>query len=252
MSIPLAPIPIAPHTAFVSGVGPFNDKEIKAYLIEVSLYPSHSPSSWARCAIVGRAGTDLVALGRQLAQCQGKRFRVYSHEMLEAWVEMGQDPFECMPISKRLEFVGGHPVLLKLLESWTGWVVCDLHKAKAHHSDAGRMQRRGEYTPLSWLGYSVNAKRALSETSRREILAECFISNLPEVAFQGSLKQTTWGSADSGTRLKAMATELAQQTEFHARRYGANSDPAQIKHSDLEWLREQFYNSSIHDFHWPT
>jgi hypothetical protein len=104
---------------------------------------------------------------------------------------------------------------------------------------------------LSYLGYHVRMKDELSAAQRRRLLAHVFNMRLPPLNSVAYMR--SWGSPNTGPRLKKIAESIAAFTRNTKRRRNPQLAEAIRKwEEDLLYLRKAFYVDRFDSFIWPT
>jgi hypothetical protein len=103
---------------------------------------------------------------------------------------------------------------------------------------------------LSYLGYHVGVTGELSTAQRRRLLAYVFNMRLPPL--NGVAYMRSWGSPNTGPRLKKIANSIAASTRSAKRRRSPTHAAAILKwEDDLLYLRKAFYVGRFDSFAWP-
>jgi hypothetical protein len=102
---------------------------------------------------------------------------------------------------------------------------------------------------LSYLGYHVG-RTGLPTTTRRAILADAYLGNLPTV--NNPVYMADWGDPVCGPRLRKIAESLAAFCRNQKRKDGPHFQSAAVAdwESDLAYLKGTYYDG-VYDFPWP-
>lgn len=104
---------------------------------------------------------------------------------------------------------------------------------------------------LSYLGYHVGITDQLSTAQRRRLLNHVFSMRLPPL--NGVAYMRSWGSPNTGSRLKKIAESIAAFTRNAKRRRNPQLVECVRKwEDDLLYLRKAFYVGRFDRFTWPT
>ncbi len=118
---------------------------------------------------------------------------------------------------------------------------------------------RSETSPLKAIGYKVGAN-SISERGRRVRLKRIYSEILLDPQSMQPAAEFTdldpdylldWGEPSSPERLQKIANFLAIQARTFKLRGRTMAEAAKHYEADLEWLKEEFFDSSCHKFPWP-
>ena len=229
--------------AVTMGSSPLSEDDFDALVQEYGIEAYH-PSNELEVLIVGREDWDSELLMTQIDLRTNMRLKVYSQEMVFAYLACGKDPFDSPPI---LHFFGNeHPVLQYLMSLGFDWPSTYVGPSGLHLSESG-WAKEGL---LKHMGYRVG-RAAPSESQRRAILLQVYQQKqLPIVGSRDYVE--SWGEANSATRLKKIADSLAAFARMAKRREEKQLELSISQwEADLEWLRNSVY-SGRHRFVWPS
>lgn len=226
-----------------TGSIPLPESDFDALLMKHQITPCYMGTD-LDILIVGRVDWNAEELMQQIDLRINKQLKVYSQEMVLAYLGCGKDPFGNREI---LEYFGfGHPALEFLTNLGFDWPFT--------HAIPGVQPLPEVNWPkqglLSYIGYAVG-KNGKPLQKRRQLLREVFeAEELPKVNSQRYMDQ--WGETRSGTRLYKLAHSLAAFARNAKRKYPEGLALA-IKHweSDLKWLEDNFYTGRFR-FSWPS
>lgn len=223
------------------GSGPFIEEDFDDFLYRcgVSVY-------------VNGPETEIIVIGREewreedvndlLEQRAGRTLKVYSQEMMMAYLASGRDPFDSEEVL--LSFGEGHPALEYL--SGVGFDWPRTYVAAGEGSFVAELPAVGL---LKRMGYRVGRK-GLDEAERRAILHQVFhAAVLPQVTSAAYMRE--WGGPRSGERLLKMANSIAAFCRNEKRKSRPSEEAVSDWENDLEWLRRTYYRGRFR-FHWPS
>ncbi len=199
--------------------------------------------------ILGRESWEPEVIDTLIDAKVGDRLYIYSQEMFLAFLACSQDPLTA-PRDVLDAYRAGHPGLEFVAEGWPGWV--DTYVPPNRRSSSRRTEFCGnDQSPLVILGYRAGSSGE-TESIRRRILRQAFTEPLPFANPADHAYVAQWGTPNSGDRLRRIAEHLAWLCR--ERSSWANPPEAAIAdwESDLEWLRETFYEHSHFQFSWPN
>lgn len=239
-------------TAAVAGKRPFSRGKIWSYLRDMGIRTKKVGDIDApELLVVGRKRVEdfeKQAVRRLLKRRQGEKLRICSQEMLLAWSLTGVDP------NKRPQtadtFIDSHPgltMIAKLLEGrWPGTSVIPSHvEGEGNFSGPDK-------SPLKRLGYSVG-HNGEPRSIRRDVLRKAYTTE--RMSFPGEYSSDyleEWGPAESGVRLERIANHIASNCRTFKRRNGNFDLAIDQWESDLQWLKQKYYNSLTYGFNWPS
>lgn len=241
---------LLPSTVACLGFGPFKPHDLAEVLLRYKVTAQITWNIAPEVVILGRKGwtdEDIEHLDNVIDQRVGKRLKIYSQEMLLAFVATNRDPFHDT-LALLNAFMAGHPGLELVSEGWKGWVTTYVQEnwrtALAGRIDSGDWQ---EISPLKELGYRVG-RYGLPTYKRQPILEMAFNGELPIVGPYSYMQQ--WGNPSSPARLKKMANSLAAHCTKMKRKKEQSQESIEAWETDLAWLRERFYHGHF-TFEWP-
>jgi len=235
----------------ITGNSPWDEYVFHATLDELGYEFYEMPDEDLEYIIVGRKGWSKSELIDQIESREGESLRIYSQEMFFAKLVTGKDPFDTEDIELLNAFAEDHPALqflMSLPEPWP-FVTTDepIYISEFEGNDYGESE-----SPLHILGYRVGATSKLSVKERREILTQCFKSiELPFCEDADAIYIQHWGRGTSAKRLFRMADHI----KWLANRMGKDPRKPQARLdwiSDLNWLKEKYYNAYKTRFIWPN
>ncbi len=193
--------------------------------------------------ILGKKGWNENDVMQQLDLRTGKSVKVYSEEMLLAFLGCGKDPFSGGEALLRY-FSRNHSGLEFLREIGFRWPSTDVFPGTEHLPKPDWP----ELGILKYMGYSVG-EYGKPLQCRREILKRVFeTEELPLVESWGYREQ--WGPARSRTRLSKMAESIASFAKLRKRAVGFDK-AIEDWETDLDWLKDTFYTGRFR-FQWPN
>lgn len=229
--------------AVTIGLGPLSEDDFDDLIEEYGIEAYH-PSNELDVLIVGREGWNSELLMTQVDLRTNMHLKVYSQEMVFAYLACGKDPYDSPPI---LQFFGNrHPVLRYLMSLGFDWPSTYVGPSNLQLSETG-WAKEGL---LKHMGYRVG-RAAPSESQRRAILLQLYQQKqLPSVGSRAYIE--SWGEPNSATRLKKIADSLAAFARNAKRREQEQLELSISQwEADLEWLRDSLY-SGRHMFIWPS
>jgi hypothetical protein len=178
--------------------------------------------------------------------------RVYTQELLLAWLFTGDDPL-AKPSRMLDAHAEEHPAL-KYLLSLGGfrWPSTDAGEQTGEVEIHDLLEDLPQVGLLKHMGYSVGMN-GLGSQSRHEILEEVFLSEaLPVVTSSDYMRE--WGERQSAKRLRKMANSIATFCRNAKHRSWSDMDEAIADwEEDLDWLKKRFYDGHLSlQFRWPT
>lgn len=194
--------------------------------------------------IIGKSGWNEEDVKQQLDLRTGKSIRVYSEEMVLAFLRCGKDPLNGGDALLRY-FCDGHPGLEFLLNLGFPWPSTEAFLGVGNLIENGWPQEG----LLGHMGYHVGLSGA-SRSQRQKILERVFKEIwLPKVWSEEYLDE--WGEAESADRLRKIAESIASFAKNMKRKSIGKSEAA-IKdwEEDLDWLKVRFYTGRFR-FRWP-
>lgn len=238
------------ETVVMTGQGPFRRGKLWSYLRGLGAVVGEMDDLPAPDLLVlGREGADEDAVARLLRRRQGKALRICSQEMLLAWAMTSVDPNEHPQTVKT--FIDGHPALEMVRTELEGqWPGTDpIPNYGGGNYDPGQVE-----SPLIRIGYRVGRTNGKPEGERRRLLRKAYRMELS--SFPGDYSNEyieKWGPAESGQRLKRMASHLAGRCRsFRRNEHADYSDAVSDYEDDLGWLKQTFYNPMTYGFRWPS
>lgn len=231
------------------GSGPFDEIEFDDLLREygIQLF-ERSPN--VETVIVGYDGWEKNLL-EMLFLRRGKSFKVYSQEMFLSYLLTGRNPFD---YSRKtlLGFAQGHSALMFLSNWGFKWPSIEVSENFGSTNIIANWPKKGA---LGLLGYKVG-RTGLSVHMRQTILRLVFQIDLTDIlASLPSWYTEEWGDPDSARRLEKMADSISsfcRNAKRRQRRSSHQMDPSiEDWESDLDWLRENFYDELGFGFQWP-
>lgn len=244
------PRPDALAEISTTGSGPLHEDDFDELVwgigVEVSL-----PSEDSEILVIGREQWDRSLLEQVLEGRSGLHLRVYSQEMLLAYLISHEDPLDEDEDTVRT-IAGDHPAL-KFLDGvgfrWPSTLIPGLGDGRF---DTNLLEVEEGY--LKYTGYRVGKegrKRGLGINELRQRLRFAYESKLPPQKFPPDYIRE-WGHPKSSQRLSKIAESIAAFCRNNKRKK-AHSPLLAIQdyESDLEWLKREFYNGRYR-FQWPS
>ena len=231
------------NKAVTMGSGPLSEEDFDTLLQEYGIEEYHY-SSELEVLVVGREDWNSELLMTQIDLRTNMRLKVYSQEMVFAYLACGKDPFDSPSI---LRFFGNeHPVLQYLMSLGFDWPSTYVGQSSFHLSEIG-WPKEGL---LKHMGYRVG-RAAPSESQRRATLLQVYQQKqLPSVVSRAYIE--SWGEPNSAIRLKKIAGSLAAFVRMAKQRDQKRLELSISQwEADLEWLRNSVY-SGRHRFVWPS
>lgn len=229
--------------AVTTGRGPLDESDFDELLLEHRITP-HFIGSDLGTVIVGQENWNAEELLEQLAVRNNKSIKIYSQEMMLAYLACGKDPFDDDEVLKY--FGREHPALQFLMNIGFNWP-SSFAGPSSYPLPEINWPKQGM---LSYLNYKVGRAGPV-ETKRRKILSTIYETEvLPNLNSRTYMEQ--WGRARSDVRLQKLANCIAAFTR-NAKRNDPEKFEISIKHweSDLEWLKLTFY-AGRYQFYWPS
>lgn len=194
--------------------------------------------------IIGKSGWNEEEVKQQLDLRTGKSIRVYSEEMVLAFLSCGKDPLGGGEALLRY-FASDHPGLKFLQSIGFPWPSTEIFQGIDSLVEPSWPQEG----LLRYMGYRVGAS-GVSREKRQRILEHIFKdSTLPRVESPEYMAQ--WGEAESESRLQKMAETIASLTRNMKRKSTGRSEQAiRDWEDDLAWSKSSFYVGRFR-FRWP-
>lgn len=230
------------------GSGPFEEIQFSGFLYWIGVEVLQ-PDSDSEIVVVGREEWTELELQGIIRGRVGSTIRVYSQEMLIAWILAGADPFD-EGEDLLLRLAGDHPALKYLMSFGFDW-------PKTEVVGGGGSEVRLEVPTvgiLAHMGYRVGKTAGRSRRKRQRVLKRVFWEeDLPFVKDRAYMQQ--WGEAASRKRLRKMADTIASLCRNEKRRneqLGGSLDEAiSQREEDLAWLKRDLYDGNF-NFSWPS
>lgn len=223
------------------GAGPFTEEDFDDFLYRrgVTVYVNGPETE---VLVVGREDWREDDLNELLEKRAGRTLKVYSQEMMVAYLASGRDPFDDEEAA--LRFGEGHPALAYL--SGVGF---DWPKTYVAGGDGSFVAELPPVGLLKYVGYKVG-RNGLGEAERRAILQQVFhAAELPAVSSASYMRE--WGGPRSGDRLLKMANSIAAFCRNEKRKLRPSEEAVSDWEDDLEWLRKTYYRGRFR-FQWPS
>jgi hypothetical protein len=239
----LDPSAIGLKAVSTTGSGPFAEVEFDEFLRGLRVEPQ-TIAPQTKVLIVGRRGWTESELRTLLEARSGKKLRVYSQEMLIAFLLTATDPLRS-PDEVVERFGRGHPALTFLSAIGFDWPTTEVY-------GGGGSELPGDWLQLGFLGYlryKVGSSGAAVE-ERHAVLRKAYgVKALP--TFFPSTYRNEWGRPRSSTRLQKMAYSIASFCRNGKRRPNTMRIAVAEWEADLHWLRVTYYDGRYR-FEWPS
>jgi hypothetical protein len=230
--------------AVTTGSGPFEEEEFDNFLKQNGVSPS-IPSEVIETLIVGFKDLDESVLLDTLSSRANNSLKVYSQEMFISFLLTGIDPYESDDGILEL-FTENHPVFEYFDSYGFDWPSTYVNDKPGETEINANWLEKGF---LGWLNYKVG-KSGHSLTKRHQILNRAFNEQIPSIFPTSYINE--WGAPRSHQRLMKIANSIASFCRTAKRRKRSNTEVAiNDWESDLEWLRNEFYNPLNYGFNWP-
>jgi hypothetical protein len=232
-------------TVSTTGSGPFEEAEFDEFLRRSGIRP-RTITETTKVLVIGRRDWSESALRKLIQARSGQRLRVYSQEMLIAFLVTGNDPLSS-PSDVVERWGRGHPALTFLSEVvGFDWPTTVVHGGGGSELQADWLQRGF----LKYLGYAVGRSGG-SEEERHGILRKVYTTQRLPTVFPPQYR-SEWGRPRSAVRLKKMAYSIACFCQ-HAKRRRKDELKIAIAdwEDDLGWLRVKYYDGR-YQFEWPS
>lgn len=227
------------------GSDPYPEGEFDAFLENQGVTPVGEDNEYD-VLVVGRDGWSEEQLAAIIWDHRGQTLRIYSQEMMAAWLSCGVDPFETPSILDA--FRQGHPAL-----EWLGAL-------KQYHwpqgvlaSSSGMSQRdmiRDETGLLSEIDYHVGKTWGLSDSQRRARLGGFMAGTIWRDWGKGN-DILRYGPPMTCGRLRDLARAIAHQIYEKRNHSGGDYSVAVAEwQSDLDWLKMAYYKPLGCGFIW--
>lgn len=231
------------NKSVTTGATPVLEEDFDFFLNKHGISPYYMGTD-LETLIVGQTNWNSEELLNQLYIRDGKAMKIYSQEMVIAFLGCGKDPFDNIEILQY--FSHDHSALEFLMNKGFSW------PSTVAIRGSGTLPKIGWHKQglLSYMGYTVGEK-AKPAKKRQEILDEVFkMVELPKVNSQQYLEE--WSTAESGKRLSKMAHSIACFAR-NAKRKDPDSYALSIENweDDLTWLENKFYKDR-YKFNWPS
>ena len=238
----------------IQGDGPWGVMEFQEFLTQKDFRVVNITDPGVRCIVLGSYNVDEEELSQQITTSieEGFDLRIYSQELLVAWLITGADPLEQWLEKDLLEAIKEHETMQYVVDSTEfPWPQLVDHASTNESFDVKTFEWDGslsEESPLRKMGYSVQAgPDALSIRERRDILRKAYISRELNGFLHSSHDLERWGQPNTAQRLYAISRLITWLANFQ----GSTKPAAREKWvSDLRWLRESFYDSKMK--FWPA
>lgn len=227
------------------GSDPFQRVQLSDLLSRLNVNVGDS-SADTEVLVVGRGNWSETQLKELLDLRVGKSLRVYSQEMLFAWMISGCDPFQSNDAELIRELAGVH-LTLTHLEYVLGfeWPSTFVSPSKPGADGSFDALENGY---LKHEGYRVG-KHGMPRDRRHGILSHCYLYGVVPNSFPDWYIEQ-WGRPGSSHRLQKIAESLAAFCRNHMRRPNPSRDAIEHWEDDLAWLRETYYQGK-YQFVWP-
>jgi hypothetical protein len=224
------------------GSGPLEEQDFDELLRRLGIQV-YLPSEDSEVLVVGREGWSQRSLEQLLRERAGLQLRVYSQEMLFAYLAARKDPLiEDEDMVRAM--AGDHPAL-RFLEGvgfrWPSTVV----PAQGSGLFDADLVRVGY---LKYTGYAVG-KAGLTTSARRSILRRAYLETVPTVFPPHYVSD--WGPPRSSKRLQKIADSIAMFCCNNKRRRRPSELAITQWESDLAWLKQEYYDGR-YMFRWPA
>lgn len=226
------------------GDGPFARDEFAEFLRKRAILVQDS-GGVTGFVVLGREGWDEDEVDDLIERHVGRSLRIYSQEMLVAYLARDEDPFFAGS-DALAAFRAGHPGLEFVSEGWPGWVETWVRADRQSAVAAHNRDYQVDLSPLRAMGYHVG-KSGEEADVRHSILTLAFQGQLPIVSNHAYMQQ--WGNPGTPQRLRKIATHIAHSCSDARNRSGWEV-AVEDWESDLEWLKESYYRGHM-QFHWP-
>jgi hypothetical protein len=227
-----------------TGSGPFEEPEFDEFLRRKGITP-RSIASGYKVLVIGRTYWSESALRTLIKERSGMKLRVYSQEMLIAFLLTGNDPLDS-PRDVVERWGRGHPALTFLSEvvgfDWPTTVV----------QSGGGSELQADWLQigfLKYLGYAVGQNGG-SEDERHDVLRKAYTAQRLPTVFPPEYR-SEWGRPRSSVRLHKMAYSIASFCRNGKRRSHPIERAIAEWEEDLEWLRVKYYEGR-YQFEWPS
>ena len=224
------------------GSDPFGEIEFLEFLEGLGI-EVYDPGADLDVLVVGRTGWEEY-LHDAIDIRRGKHPRVYSQEMILAYIQANVDPLESPKVAQT--FGEGHPALDYIREWGFEWPVTRLVPGLP---TSGSLPTRGwrDQSILKLLGYTAGA-RGQDRRRRQNSLRQAYLNDLRGLAEDEYLAE--WGYPQSGRRLQKIAERLSLNITTNISR---DSQREAVDHwrEDLGWLKHRYYDGN-HTFPWPS
>ncbi len=235
----------------IVGSGPWKQRRLEELMKESAFDPWELPDADILHVVVGRTDWDASKLEEQIDLMAGQSLRIYSQEMWFAKLVTGRDPFDSGDHDLLMAFAEGHPALQYLIARELPWPEVTAKKPKNGGRNGVDVFDFKANSPLSNFGYQVGATRGLSQSERRQLLAEFLEARTLVFDDEATAAdRLEWGKPNSTQRLLRLAAHLKWLIEWQGKspqRVQANEE----WRSDLQWLKKTYYKPSQHKFRWP-
>jgi hypothetical protein len=238
------PAAIGLKAVSTAGSGPFGEAEFDEFLRRLGITPCMIEDS-TEVLVIGRWKWSELALRTLINARSGMKLRVYSQEMLIAFLLAGDDPLDS-PSAVVERWGRGHPALTFLSEVvGFDWPTTVIHDGGGSELQA-RWLRRGF---LKYLGYAVGVSGG-SEEERHDVLRKAYTAQRLPSVFPPEYRRA-WGRPRSSVRLGKMAYSIATFCKNAKRRHDAVEVAIAEWEDDLKWLRVKYYDGR-YQFEWPS
>ena len=226
-----------------TGSGPFIEEDFDYFLNFLNI-KTYEPNENLEILIVGRNNWDKEIFDQHFRKRKGKSIKVYTHEMVMAYIACGKDP--CTEYSIFKLFDEDHPAL-----GYITYKDYPLYKPKPEPKVAKPSDpyvNLPQVGMLKIMGYSVGTG-GKNVIERQKILHGMFTSILPNVISREYMEQ--WGKPQSQKRLLKLANSIATFTRNAKHKNDKSLQEAITEwEHDLAWLKEKIYKGHFR-FPWP-
>jgi hypothetical protein len=174
------------NSVATTGSGPYAEAEFDEFLGSLGIQP-RSIRSNASVLVVGRRDWSESALRALLQARSGKKLRVYSQEMFEAFLVKGIDPLTA-PDEVVERFGRGHPALTFLSEVGFDWPTTMVYGGGGSELPTDLLKLGF----LRYLGYQVGVSGGIEE-DRRDLLRQAYNARRLPAVFPREYREE-WGA----------------------------------------------------------
>lgn len=227
----------------IMGDGPFDADDMDRFLMRTG-FDIWVPEDYTEVLILGRENWREKEIQTLLRKRSGYTLRVYSQEMLLAYLISGNDPLENAKVARLMG--KGHPGIEALIAMHFEWPTIDVVGFGGGARIDGTWRSEGFMKAIGYrVGWYADTARG-----RHRALVRAYQARVP--ARFGADYAEYWGPPRTSLRLERMAKFIARQYRLGAG-VQHNDYSEALKHweIDLRWIKKKYYTGRYR-FDWPS